>query len=294
MNPFQTLTDINLDDLLASFGWQNYPRLASALRAVFRAPAEKFARQMLGFDQFVGETSLPEAARRLLPAYVATLKAYGLENVPASGPALFLSNHPGMTDTLCLFAAINRPDLRIIALDRPFLQSLPNTTRHLYYIGEAAAERMRAVKQTAAHLRAGGAVLTFPAGKIEPDADVYPGALESLRDWTDSAGVLARFAPETKIVPVLVRGVLWEKAVKHPLTVFKRERFEREKLGAALQLLSHIAFDLHPVHPLVLFGRPLTLAEIGSSEVPAIHSALLERMRDLIQNPPMGEGISIL
>ena len=153
---------------------------------------------------------------------------------------------------------------------------------------------MRAVKQTAAHLRNGGAVLTFPAGEIEPDPGVYAGALQALERWTDSAGVFVRFAPETKIIPTFVRGVLWDKAVKHPLTRLKKDRFAREKLGAAFQLLAHIVFDKNPVDVTVQFARPVTVAEVGSTEAAAIHTCVIERMRALVQNPPSGEGIPAL
>jgi len=146
-----------------------------------------------------------------------------------------------MTDTLALFAGIKRP-VRIIALNRPFLQSLPHTSKNLFYVSNNASERMSAVKRAASHLRNGGVVLTFPAGKIEPDPDVYPGALESLNDWTDSAGVFLRLAPGTHIVPVLVRNVLWDKAVKHPLTKLKKTREEREKTGRSLSIAG-----AHPV-----------------------------------------------
>ncbi len=282
MDTFKLLTSINLDDLVSSFGWGSSPRLAGLLRWVFRAPAEKFARQMLDFDRAVGERGLPTAGRSALDLYTRQMRVFGLENLPASGPALFLSNHPGMVDTLGLFAAIGRDDLRIIALDRPFLQALPNTAGRLFFISESPAGRMRAVKQAATHLKLGGAALTFPAGKIEPDANVYPGARESLLDWTDSAGVFLRFAPATQVVPVLVRGVLWEKAVRHPLTRLKRTRFEREKLGAALQLLAHIVFNARPLNISVQFGRPITAAELGSTDTAALHAALLERMRGLL------------
>lgn len=293
MDTLSQLTEINLDDLVSSFGWENFPRLASLLRGGFRAPSEKFARQMLDFDQNVGRNGLPAASRAALARYASQLRAYGLENLPASGPALFLANHPGMTDTLSLFAAINRADLRIIALDRPFLQALPNTTRHLFFIDDTPAGRMRAVKQTASHLKNGGAVLTFPAGKIEPDADVYPGARESLLDWTDSAGVFLRFAPETQVIPTLARGVLWEKAVKHPLTRLKKTQFEREKLGAALQLLAHIVFDQKPLKTSIQFGPPICAATLGTTDSAAIHAALLEAMRALLQTPPNGAGTPI-
>ncbi|MCX6068429.1 MAG: 1-acyl-sn-glycerol-3-phosphate acyltransferase [Chloroflexi bacterium] len=294
MDSIHALTEINLDDLVSSFGWQNSPRLSSFIRTIFHAPAAKFARQMLAFDSAVGKSDLPKGARHALLDFAQGVQVFGLENVPTSGPVLFLSNHPGMVDTLALFAAINRADLRIIALNRPFLLSLPETTRHLLYISADASERISAVKKAAAHLRAGGALLTFPAGQIEPDADVYPGALESLNDWTDSAGVFVRFAPETRIVPTFVRGVLWEKAVKHPLTGLKKTSYEREKLGAALQLLAHILFNARPLRVKVQFGQPITLAEVGSNNVAAIHAKIIERMRGLVQNPPDGAAVAAM
>jgi hypothetical protein len=288
------LTEINLDDLVGSFGWQNHPRLDSAVRRVFRQPAHKFARQMLEFDQAVGEQGLPRGAQVGLYPMVRDVKVFGIENVPAEGPALFLSNHPGMTDTLSLFAAIARRDLRIVALNRPFLQSLPNVSQHLFYIGEEPAERVGAVKKASSHLRGGGAVLTFPAGEIEPDPDVYKGALKALAGWTASAAVFVRFAPETQIVPVLVRSVLWGRAVKNPLTWLKWNRFERERLGAALQLLAHMLYDVRPVTVQVHFARPVTAQEAGSTDAAALHAVVLERMRGLLQNPAEDEGVSAL
>lgn len=288
------LTRINLDDLVASFGWQERPLLAAAARLVFRGPARKFARQMVGFDAAVRRRGLPEAARRLLAGYVREVRLFGREHLPRTGPLLVLSNHPGMSDTVCLFAAIDRADLRIIALDRPFLQALPDTTRHLFFIGDEPAERLGAVRKATAHLRTGGALLTFPAGKIEPDPDVYPGAEVALAGWSDSTGVFLRFAPETRLLPALVRGVLWERAVRHPLTRLRPAGEEREKLAAAFQLLAHLLFDLRPVMVSVQFGPPLTAAELGSADLPVIQAALLERMRALVRTPPEGPGSPLL
>lgn len=281
------LTDINLDDLVKAFGWTDSPRLAAALRVVFHSPAEKFAHQMLEFDQTVAEGSLINGVARMLPSYTDDVQAIGRDQVPETGPLIYLSNHPGMADTLALVHTIARADLRIIAIDRPFLQALPHTSKQLFYIGETPAERMRAVRQSAAHLKAGGALLTFPAGKIEPDPDVYPGAEESLAGWADSAAVLARFAPETRIVPTLVRGVLWPGAVKHPFTYIKRSREERERLGAAFQLLSHLLFNLHPPRVRVYFGQPI---HMDTSDPGALHQAILAAMRQLLQSSAPGSS----
>jgi 1-acyl-sn-glycerol-3-phosphate acyltransferase len=290
-----TLTQINLDDLVSSFGWENKPLPASILRRLFLRPARKFAGQILGFDRAVGETNLAEASRATMQKmYVRDVRVHEGEHIPRSGPALFLSNHPGMADTISLFAAISRADLKIIALHRPFLESLENTTKQLFFIDDDPAKRMNAVRQVSAHLRSGGSVLTFPAGQIEPDPEVYDGALDSLDNWTDSAGVFLRFARETKIVPVMVSGVVWDKAARHWLPRLKRSRTEREKLAAALQLLLLVIRNLKPNTVHVRFAKPITLEEVGSTDAQAIHRTVIERMRGLIQNPPTEEGVSAL
>jgi hypothetical protein len=42
----------------------------------------------------------------------------------------------------------------------------------------------------------------------------------------------------------------------------------------------------------VRFARPITLAEVGSSQTDRIHRLVVERMRELIQHPVEGEGES--
>jgi len=293
MSSLSALTQINLNDLVSSFGWQDQPVLAGILRKIFFGPARKFAQQMLDYDDLVGQVGLHEASCRFLRShYIRELRVHGREHIPASGPILFLSNHPGMSDTVSLFAAIERRDLRIIAMHRPFLASLVNITKQLSYISDDTSERMRAVRQISAHLRAGSAAMTFPAGKIEPDPLVHEGALESLDNWTNSSGVFLRFAPETRIVPVLVSGVIWVKTARHWLTRFKRTREEREKLAAALQLLAMIVRDARPTTVHVRFGKPIAVEELGSTDSNRIHEKLMERMRGLIESRNDDEGIA--
>jgi acyltransferase-like protein len=294
LDPLAELTAINLDDLTAAAGWQGRPRLAAALRWLFHAPAEQFARQMLDFDRAVGEHDLPAAARRSLAYYVHDVRVFGRENLPPSGPVIVLANHPGMSDTLSLFAAVSRPDLRIIAIDRPFLRALPNVSAQLFYVSEDAAHRIAAVKRTSAHLRGGGSVLTFPAGEIEPDPAVYPGAIEWLSRWTDSAGVFLRFAPQAVIVPAVLRNVVWDRIAHAKLLRLNRNPADRERLVAALQLLSHLVLKTRPVTITVQFGVPVSLAEVGSTALDAIHTHVVDHMRELLMTPPQGEGESVM
>ena len=290
-----SLTRINLDDLISSFGWENRPLLASILRRLFIWPAQTFAQHMVDFDNAVGQVGLSKAAQQALrDHYVKDVYVHGGENIPANGPVLFLSNHPGMTDTLALFSAINRPDLRVIALHRPFLRSLIHVSQQLSYISVDDNERIRTTREIASHLRNGGAALTFPAGDIEPDPAIYSDADASLPNWTNSAGVFMRFARDLKIVPVLVSGVIWDKAVRHPFTYFKRTREERDKLGVALQILPMMTSNARPTTVHLQFAKPVTLEEVGTTETQAIHQVIIERMRSLIHNKPANSGVSAL
>jgi putative hemolysin len=268
------------------------------LRALFAGPARKFARQMLDFDDAVRTVGLVEAARQTQRRYIRTLRLFsasstGKRLLPA-GPFLALSNHPGMVDTLALFSALNRPDLKIIATERPFLQALPNTSQRLCYVTDDPGTRMSLIRQVSAHLHSGGAALTFPAGQIEPDPNVYPGSIDALRGWTDSVGFFVRIAPETAILPVLVRGVIWGKTARHPLTRLRKTREDREKLAAALQLLAHVVLNKKPLDVTVQIGKPITVAELGSKATKDLHQAVLGEMKRLIENPPEGNGVSIL
>ena len=286
------LTAINLDDLVASFGLEERPKLAWMLRALFLGPARKFAGQMLDFDDAVRRVGLVEAARQMQRRYVRSMRLFS-DPLPA-GPFLALSNHPGMADTLALFSALNRLDLKIIAIERPFLRALTNISDRLYYVDGDPSKRMSLLRQVSAHLRSGGAALTFPAGEIEPDPNVYPGSLGALQGWTDSVGFFVRIAPETAILPVLVRGVVWTKTARHPLTRLRKTQEDREKLAAALQLLAHVVLNKKPLDVTVQIGIPITVAELGSRNTRDIHQAVLGEMQRLIENPPEGEGLSVL
>lgn len=283
------LTSVNLDDLVSSFGWADRPLLSRLLRGLFLHPARTFAKHMVEFDNGVGALGLPGGSQLLLKRYVQDVRVFGRENLPKSA-FLALSNHPGMSDTLSLFVALERTDLKIIALDRPFLNALPNTEKQLFYVKDDSASRMTLVRQVSSHLRSGGAALTFPAGHIEPDPDVYLGTVESLQTWTDSVGVFIRMAPETPIVPVLVRGVVRKQSARHWLLNIKKTKEEKEKLTAALQLLAHVVFKQKDVHVRVQIGKPIYAKALGSMETQVIHQAVLEEMKRLIQNPPEGDA----
>jgi hypothetical protein len=256
---FETLLEINIDDFASAWGLAEALLGRRLVRALARAPSAEFARQMCRFDEVVGVEGLGAGGALLCQRYTGGVRAAGLEHVPHEGPVLLLANHPGLCDTAALFATILRPDLRVIALDRPFLRALPQTSRYLYLLPEDLDGRAGITRHVARHLRDGGAALTFPAGEIEPDPRVLPGAVGSLASWSESIGAFARLVPRASIVVALVGGVYDPAVLRHPLTWLRRRRSDRELLAAALQLTWR-RYQGHPID--VVFAPPLSAIDL--------------------------------
>lgn len=276
----QALTAINTDDLLTAFGLGDARHGRSVLRFLCRAQARRLAREVMAFDEAVGACGLAQGSAKLLRRFVAATTVIGQERLPPSGPLLIAANHPGLADTLALFMAITREDLRTIAADRPFLHALRETERYLYLARDAPGSRSHVLRRAARHLRAGGAVLTFPAGSIEPDPAVLPGAGASLATWSTSLGLVGCLVPDLTIVPAIVSGVLSAKALRNPLTLIRRQRRDREVLAAALQILLKRYQD---VHVRVEFGAPIDVRAVAGGPSAVANRVVAEAARLLEQ-----------
>jgi hypothetical protein len=281
----ESLTAINVQDFLESLGLDEVSRGRAALEAASWLPARRFARRVIRFDNHTGKDGLRAAAREALKGFCRKLEISGAEFIPKAGPVLILSNHPGISDTLAMFASIHRTDLKIVAGDRPFLRSLPNVSQRLIYVPDEGHGRMEVVRTITGHLRSGGAVLTFPAGKIEPDPAFMPGAAASLKDWSKSIALLIRLVPQTILVPALVSGVVLPSTLTHPFTIRRPAGRPREKMAASLQILEQTLFPWTRRGTVkVQFGSPIpaqSLADCGDAE--AITNAVTEHTARLIQ-----------
>lgn len=286
-DPLERLTQLNLDDLILSLGWE-HSRLARWMgRRLFHWPARKFAQQVMGLDRDVAALGLQEGARRFLPLFSQGLRTSGVDQIPSGGPLLILSNHPGMADTLALFTAIPRPDLHIIGLDRPFLRQLPAISSRMIYIPTQEEDRLPAIRRVLGELQSGGAILTFPAGHIEPDPAVLPGAVESLADWSESIALFIRKVPEVNIVGAVVSHVLAPQATFHPLTRLRRQKKDRERLGASIQLVMRTLFPkMWPLTAEIRFTPPLAGSSVvGLKQASAITRAVTEHILPYIIDP---------
>ena len=250
----ETLIQINTDDILGALGLSQLQIGRRWVGYLCRGVARRFAQQVLAFDRSVAEVGLKCASLKMLQVLQNQLSVHGVENIPAQGPVCFLSNHPGLTDTLALFASIPSTNLQILAADRPFLRALNHTNQHLIYIDEKRRENLQAVRLSIKQLQSSGALLTFPAGKIEPDPTILPGAVESLQSWSQSVELFARTVPGTSFMPLLVSGVLNPRAQHSPIRYLRRSAKDREWLAAMLQILIPA---YQAVHVQVDFGEPI-------------------------------------
>ncbi|MBM3494781.1 MAG: glycerol acyltransferase [Armatimonadetes bacterium] len=261
----EALVALTARDLLSAFKvnrcWGPWPFLA-------RFPAHRFADEILAFDVTVSKEGLVAGGRFVLNRFAGSVRAVGVEQVPHEGPLIVTANHPGMVDAMAVWVAMGREDTKMIAAERDLLRLLPGIRHHLIFIEEGSS---RAFREAADHLRSGGAILTFPAGRIEPDMAVRDGVLESLSTWSPSVAALARRVPATTIVPASVCGVISAQAVANPILRYLRDQKERDWAAATLQILvpAYRRVDVR-----VEFGTPADSFE-----------GIIARMHDLIRQP---------
>jgi 1-acyl-sn-glycerol-3-phosphate acyltransferase len=274
----ETLTQINIDDFLSAWGLKRF----GFARMLAHPAAKTFARDVIAYDDAVGAGGWQAGGATLIQRYAGGLQVAGVENIPREGPTLILSNHPGLTDSVALFASIPRNDLRLIALDRPFLRALPHTWSRIFHLPDDPSQRAGATRLAAHYIKQGGAVLTFPAGRIEPDPLVLDGAVESLASWSASIGLFARLVPQMKIVVAIVGAVLLEEAQRNPLTKLRRLKKDQELLGAALQILWR-PYQRNIVR--VAFAPPLLAADLlkANSDPAAVTKAVTDEAKRLIE-----------
>jgi hypothetical protein len=74
---------------------------------------------MAACDHLAGQQSLAAAGQVIVTQYAAQVDYVGTSYIPRTGAVLICANHPGMVDASALFVAINRPDVLVIAADRP-------------------------------------------------------------------------------------------------------------------------------------------------------------------------------
>jgi 1-acyl-sn-glycerol-3-phosphate acyltransferase len=277
---FDELVRINTAELLKAFGLERAGWPRALLARLARRPIHRFSRQLQTYEELVAREGLQAGSHWLIERLVRRLDVSRLENIPRQGPLLVVANHPGIYDATALFAALPRPDLRVVAAERPFLRALPNTASYLLSVGDTPADRLGLTRRAARHLRQGGALLLFPGGQIEPDPAALPDAAATLPDWSGSVEVFARLNRDLTVVPALVSGVVSRAALRHPLTWLRRSSNDRRWLAATLQFMRTSLSDLNVR---IDFGAPISAADLPANrDGTAVREAVQEQMRQMI------------
>lgn len=214
MTPTERLARLSGDEMVAALKLSRAPALLQALaRAGFTAVSSPLGRTLARFDADIATDGLARAAASALEDLGACWSPIG-PPPPSTGPLLVVANHPGAYDALVLFAAAGRDDVAVLASDRAFLRAMPELRRHLLLVPEPAngpaRARARGLRGAIEHLAAGGSILHFGAGAIEPDlAFPVPQGVPLLSTWQAGTGSLVRATQRASgwVVTALVEGV---------------------------------------------------------------------------------------
>ena len=204
--------------------------------------------------------------------------------MPDSGPALLVSNHPGAYDLFGILSQLPRADVRVIVSDISILRHLPATSPHFILIGRTEQSRMAAVRAGVRQLRAGGLLFIFPGGIVDPDPAFMPGAAKALQRWSPSLELFLRRAPDTRVVPTVVSGVLAPGWLHSPVTRLRQEPKDRQKVAEAFQVIQQLLLPGSlRTSPLITFGPPLLASDLLRPDAPVPPlQAILDHQRLLL------------
>lgn len=298
------LTQICAREALAGLNLADSP-LRGLFNRLLRSPLRRFAAALADADRQVIDGYLDGFARALLPRLATTWRIAGVEHVPPEGPLLVVANHPGGLEILAVLAHLHRPDVYMVSNDQPLLRALPNADPHMIYLGADSAARAVNIRQVIARLREGAAVLIFPAGWMEPDPAVTPGALKFIEHWSDSPGLLLSRAPQTRLLPAAVSGVIGARAMRSWIVRRRKTLKGRQRAAAFLQMvmrapnMGRAGFKGRwPIHLRLVFGAPVAAQQLAPALEPrALAEGVRQQMRALLQTldplPDTGEEFAL-
>jgi hypothetical protein len=181
----------------------------------------------------------------------------GAENLPAEGPLIIASNHPGAYDVLLIGSVLGRRDLRIMTSTVPLYHAMTNFHQYTIEVGTTPEGGMRSIRESVRHLRDGGALLIFPSGLVDPDPDVLPGAREALATWRPGIEALVNLAPRAAIVLAITSSVLAPRWINNPLLRLQRVEWQRRKLAEMLQVVQQMVRpQTEKLSPRLTFASP--------------------------------------
>ncbi|MEA3439911.1 MAG: 1-acyl-sn-glycerol-3-phosphate acyltransferase [Chloroflexota bacterium] len=257
-------------------------------------PANRVARIIAEFDREVVSLGYRIATKNLLNRFVDEIHVLGNENIPKEGPLVVASNHPGTYDGLAIISSIPRDDMKVVVEGFPFFRSLPGSSPYLIHTPKDTSGRMGVLRSMIRHLEEGGGLLVFPSGKLDPDPEVLPGAMDALEEWSQSLGMILKKVPQTQVLVTIVSGVLAQSCVDNPFARIFDEVWMKLRAAEFIQIVQQMLinrkFDLMPK---VRFGDPISVDDLlNRFEVSGLTLEIIERARALMESH-LDENLSL-
>jgi hypothetical protein len=265
LSSLEYLHESLLLELIRAMALPQTRSVRSLIRLVFGRASLKVAKMALDIDREIGQNGTGAGAPLLLPSFVAGYGACGQEIIPSKGPLLIVSNHPASYDGVVILAFVNRMDFKVMIGEIPPYRYLPNISQHAIFSPPVKNTygRMQTVRNAIQHLRDGGALLIFPRGGIEPDPVFMPDPDSEFHRWSRSLEIFLQRVPQTRVLVTIVSGVIARDAMLHPITWFRTQRPDRQRLAFMYQIIRQILSgkELFGLTPRVTFGEILSGAE---------------------------------
>ena len=253
------------DEIFWALGQSKTGLLRRLLGWVFYLPTHRFAQIFSAADAAIANGGMSAGCRRMLPELSIHLETRGAEALPAEGPLLIVSNHPGAYDSISLGSCVQRRDLKIMVWEIPFYRALTHANQWFIYVTNDSTNRMLGLRSAIQHLKSGGALLTFGTGIIEPDPAIASGTETAIEAWSPSVEVMVRKAPETRLCLAIASGVVAAKFAPSPLTRLRREPVDQRRIAEFTQVISQM-ISPRVVQPNVRlsFAPPVTIETLSA------------------------------
>lgn len=270
------------DEIFFALGLQRQGALRHAFGWVFSLPTRRFARIMADVDTAVGKSGPPAGCQTMLDALEVKTASEGVSNIPKTGPAIILANHPGAYDSMAIGSLIPRTDLKVIVGKTRLFQVLPHIHPQMIYASQEPSENMNALRQAICHLNQGGILLQFGSGLIEPDPALHPLGESVFKRWSQSIEVFMRKVPDTQLIPTIASNVLLARFASHPLTWLRRDPMGQRRLAEFLQVIQQLVFPQSvQALPKISFGNPISLSALEKDGTQRrLMPAIIDRVRE--------------
>jgi 1-acyl-sn-glycerol-3-phosphate acyltransferase len=270
-----------INEICYTLGLSRNGLMRRLLGPLFRYPASRLGRIAARADHEVGISGLSGGARRILPDLSLQPSVRGADAIPAAGPLLIVSNHPGGFDSIAILSCIPRKDLKVVLSDVPFTRAFSAARRYFIYVPPDVAGSTATLRASIDHLKNGGALLTFPYGDVEPDPELSGGSAESFQDWSRSIEIMLREVPNAWLQVAIISGVQMSKLMRSPILKIRKTAPRRQKLAEVLQIIRQIIFPPRVrtnVH--VSFAKPIKASELAKGKLMPSVITITRRLLD--------------